>query len=90
MRSIAVEVLQRRVVSGQASELGDFFRVKRDRRRARCALFTHALGWELKLYVGARLLQARICLTQEDVFSTGERWKDGLLNDRWVVNHAGS
>lgn len=66
-------------------ELGDLFILQKDRREARAVIVTHQLGWEVRLLVGAQLevVQTQVCRTQEDVLSTGERWKAAMLEKGW-------
>jgi hypothetical protein len=54
-------------------ELGDLFRLTKNRREARAALFTHQLGWEVRLLVGSQLefVQTQVCRDQEEVLRTG-------------------
>ena len=79
-------VLQRADWHGTAKELGELFVLQKDRRLARAALFTHQLGWEVRLLVGSQLevVQTQVCKTQDDVLSTGERWKGALLEKGWI------
>jgi hypothetical protein len=51
---MALEVLQRPHWHGTPIELGDLFRLHKDRGEARAALFTHQLGWEVRLLVGSQ------------------------------------
>jgi hypothetical protein len=72
-----LEVLQRHAWNGEPKELGDLFRLTKNRRQARGALFTHQLGWEIRLLVGnqAESVRTQVCRSQEDVLTTGEQWK---------------
>lgn len=82
----AMELLQRQDWVGSASDLGLFFRMQRNGRRAVCRLLTHRHGWQLKLSVdGARSLDQRaICSTDEEVFSTAAEWMKGLRRKGWI------
>ena len=62
---------------GTPIEVGDLFRLHKTRREARAALFTHQLGWEVRLLVGSQLevVQTQVCRDQEEVLATGEEWK---------------
>lgn len=90
---MTVQVLQRSTWNGDPKELGDVFRLTKNRRHARAVLFTHQLGWELRLFVGAQqeVVQTRVCRTQDEVLSTGEEWKAAMLEKGWMssVNIAG-
>ena len=68
-----LQVLQRPHWHGTPIELGDLFRLQKNRREARAALFTHQLGWEVRLLVGSQLevVQTQVCRDQEEVLSDG-------------------
>ena len=78
---LPLRVLQRPDWHGTPLELGDLFRLKKNRRETRAAIFTHQLGWELRLLVGAQLevVQSQVCKDQEAVLSTGEKWKAAMV-----------
>ncbi len=82
---MALQVLQRPHWHGTPIELGDLFRLHKDRREARAALFTHQLGWEVRLLIGSQLevVQTQVCRDQEEVLATGERWKAALVEQGW-------
>ena len=70
---------------GTPIELGDLFRLQKNRREARAALFTHQLGWEVRLLVGSQLevVQTQVCHDQEEVLTTGEQWKNAMIEKEW-------
>lgn len=80
-----LQVLQRPNWHGTSIELGDLFRLQKNRREARAALFTHQLGWEVRLLVGSQLevVQTQVCRDQEEVLATGEQWKLGMIEKGW-------
>ena len=49
-----LEVLQRFTWNGTPREIGDLFRVTKDRRNARAVIFSHQFGWEVRLLVGSQ------------------------------------
>ena len=49
------QALQRPPWHGTPIEVGDLFCLHKNRREARAALFTHQLGWEVRLLVGSQL-----------------------------------
>jgi hypothetical protein len=85
---MALQVLQRPDWHGTPIELGSLFRLQKNRREARAALFTHQLGWEVRLLVGTQLEVARtqVCRDQEGVLKTGEQWKQALIAEGWRDN----
>jgi hypothetical protein len=80
-----LQVLQRPHWHGIANELGELFILHKNRRHAKAVLFTHQLGWEVRLLIGAQseVVQAHVCRTQEEVLSTGEQWKAAMAEKRW-------
>ena len=79
------QALQRPPWHGTPIEVGDLFCLHKNRREARAALFTHQLGWEVRLLVGSQLevVQTQVCRDQEEVLTTGERWKAVLTEKGW-------
>ena len=55
-----LEVLQRFTWNGTLREIGDLFRVTKNRRNARAVIFSHQCCWEVRLLVGC----ARITCSQ--------------------------
>jgi hypothetical protein len=58
-----LQVLQRPDWHGIPIQLGDLFRLTKNRREAQAALFTHQLGWEVRLLVGSQpeVVQTQVC-----------------------------
>jgi hypothetical protein len=82
---MALQVLQRPDWHGTAIQLGDLFRLTKNRREARAGLFTHQLGWEVRLLVGSQLdvVQTQVCRDQQEVLRTGEDWKAAMIEKGW-------
>jgi hypothetical protein len=80
-----LQVLQRPNWHGTPVELGGLFRLTKNRREAKAALFTHQLGWEVRLLVGSQLevVQTQVCRDQEEVLRTGEQWKAAMIEKGW-------
>jgi hypothetical protein len=76
-------VLQRHGWTGQPIRLGSMFTVTKGRHTADCELWTHVLGWELRLTSGATLLQSQVCRAQDDVLGTDESWKTAMIGKGW-------
>ncbi len=79
----AADVLQRYAWTGEPIRLGSMFTVTKGRRTADCELWTHQLGWELRLTSGATLLQSQVCRAQEDLLGTHEAWKAAMIDRGW-------
>ena len=54
--------------------LGEQWTLKREALLMRCTLYTHTLGWELKLTAGASFSRSQVCKTETDVFRTSDAW----------------
>ena len=80
--------LQRERWNGEPAYLGDLFRVTRMRGEkplaAVCKLWTHHLGWEVRLEINADLQRSEVFRAQDDVLAAGETWKAALLEE-WVA-----
>ena len=65
--------------------MGNLFRLQRNRREARAALFTHHLEWEVRLLAGSQLevVHTQVCRNQEQVLRTGEQWKQAMIEKGW-------
>ena len=78
-----LNVLQRPDWTGEPVRLGPMWTLAKGRRTATCELWTHQLGWELKLASGATLLQSQVCRAQDDVLDTHEAWKAAMRAKGW-------
>ena len=80
-----LQVLQRQKWHGTPIQLGDLFVLHKNRREAKAIIFTHQLGWEVRLIIGAQLeiMQTRVCRTQEEIFRAGEQWKAAMAEKGW-------
>jgi hypothetical protein len=83
--AMPLQALQRPNWNGTLKELGDLFRLQKNRCTARAVLFTHQLGFEVRLLVGAQLevVQTQVCRSQDEVLSTGEQWKAAMTEKGW-------
>ena len=79
--------LQREHWNNQPTYLGDLFRVSKTRGDkmldAFCKLWTHALGWELRLEINGDLQRSEVFRSQDDVLTAGETWKAAMLEKGW-------
>ena len=79
--------LHREHWNGQPMYLGDLFRVGRMRGEkplaAVCKLWTHHLGWEVRLEVNGDLQRSEVFRSQDDVLTAGEHWRAGLIDKGW-------
>ncbi len=79
--------LHREHWNGQPAPLGELFILRKatDRKQleAVCQLWTHALGWEVRLDADSELLQSEVCRSQDAVFTAGEAWKEAMRAKGW-------
>ena len=70
-----------------AVEIGETFRLHTTRcgkiLEAQCRVYTHELGWELRLEIAGSLQRSQVCVTRDDVLETSERWRAALVENRW-------
>jgi hypothetical protein len=79
---------QRTDWSGQAVDLGERWRVRRQgcdaAREAVCRLFSHPLGWELRVEVDAQLVRSEVCRSEAQVTQVSEGWKSAMIDRGWA------
>ena len=46
-------------------------------------LWTHHLGWELRLKMDGDFQRSEVCRSQQAVFDTGDAWKAALTEKGW-------
>ena len=84
---MSAQVLQRPDWYGEPKNLGDSFRLHKDRcgqqLEAACRLVTHALGWELRLEVAGSLQRSHVCRSQDEVLDVSEQWKAAMVEKGW-------
>jgi hypothetical protein len=81
------QVFQRPDWYGEPKELGELFILaKKNNLRARCLLYSHQFGFELRLVAGAHgeLLRSQVCRTDAEILDTQETWKVALLAEGWT------
>jgi len=79
--------LQREHWNGEPTRLGELFRVATTRGEkqltAVCGLWTHHLGWEVRLEVNGDLQRSEVLRSQDDVLTAGETWKAAMVAKGW-------
>ena len=48
-----------------------------------CKLWTHALGWEVRLEINGELQRSEVFRSQDDVLTAGETWKAAIVEKGW-------
>ena len=80
-----LQILRRANWHGTPIALGELFILHKNRREEKAIIFTHQLGWEVRLMIGAQaeVVQTQVCRTQEEVFATGEQWTGAMGEKGW-------
>jgi hypothetical protein len=82
-----IHVLPRPEWNGDPTDLGDCFRLSKEKRgrfmTSVCRLLTHPFGWELFLETNGSLQQSAVCRTEHEVFTTSEEWKTAMVEKGW-------
>lgn len=79
--------MQREDWDGQPVELGEGFRLHKDRSgrqlEAICTLRTHPLGWELVLSVNGGLHRSEVCRSNDEILDRVQSWRTALIDRGW-------
>jgi len=75
---------QRECWTGEQTELGDAWKLTKGNKVARCILYSHLFGHELKLVVGEELLRSQVCRSGEQILTTHEEWKAAMVAKGWT------
>ena len=65
-------------------QLGSMWTVNRDGLEMRCAIATHRVGWELRLYSGKNFLRSQVCKSEEEVFRVSDAWNLEARSKGWT------
>lgn len=82
---MTLHVLQRANWYGEPKELGDLFRLTKSGCTARASVWSHQLGWELRLLVGRQFetVRSQVCRSQDEVIGTAEQWEADMIAQGW-------
>ena len=79
--------LPREHSNGRPVYLGALFRVRKMRGKkslaAICKLWTHHLGWEVRLEINGDLQRSEVFRSEDDVLTAGEQWKAAMVDMGW-------
>jgi hypothetical protein len=82
-----IDVLQRSDWYGAPMKQGELFQVRKARGRgklnAACELWTHPLGWEVRLIIDGKRDRSEVSRSQNDVLSTCQRWQAAMIEKGW-------
>lgn len=69
--------------NGVPKQLEVLWTVTKGSKTARLLLFTHQLGWELRVD-GAGILLTQVCRSEPEIESVAAGWKDAMIAKGWV------
>jgi hypothetical protein len=53
-------------------------------RAATCEVFSHQLGWELRLIVGPELVQSQVVRTEPALATLASTWRAAMATKGWT------
>jgi hypothetical protein len=83
-----MQTRQREFWNGPAERLPDGFRMMKPKGdhifTAVCEVWTHPIGWELRLIIGGHRMQmASVVQSDRELHATVETWKAAMLEKGW-------
>jgi hypothetical protein len=67
----------------EPERLSPAWTLHKGRKKAECSVWSHVLGFELRLDAGGHLLQTEVCRTQDDLIRVQEEWRVALVGKGW-------
>jgi hypothetical protein len=64
-------------------QLDDVFLLRKREMVATCELWTHAFGWECRLYAGEDMIATQVCRSEQEVEAFGKTWCEALTVKGW-------
>jgi hypothetical protein len=77
------DTVQRSFWNGSPVALQTLWTLRKGTRSASCVLYTHALGWELKVESGDLLL-TQVCRSDQEIEDVSAGWRDAMLQKGWA------
>jgi hypothetical protein len=74
---------QRENCDGHPVPLGYAWTMRKGDKVARCELWSHQFGWELRLMT-TDLLRSQVCRSSEEILNTHEQWKAAMIEKGWA------
>ena len=53
-------------------------------KTARCELWSHEFGWELRLFAGNVLVQSQVVRSTEELVNTQDTWRAAMAEKVWT------
>ena len=76
-------VLLRDVWNFQQERLSPMWTLTKGQKTAECVVWSHHFGWELRLSVGADLIQSQVVRSAEELVELQERWRAAMSEKGW-------
>ena len=80
-------VSQRSDWYGEQQQLSPAWTLRKGSKAAKCAVWSHQFGWELRLIAGPELVQSQVCRSETELIETQEQWKAAILEKGWQEQH---
>ena len=80
-------VSQRSDWYGEQQQLSPAWTLRKGSKAAKCAVWSHQFGWELRLIAGPELVQSQVCRSETELIETQEQWKAAMLEKGWQEQH---
>ena len=77
-------VPQRENLNATPVQQDDVFLVRKGDMVATCQLWTHALGWECRLFAGEDMIATHVCRTDKEIETFGAKWREALTLKGWA------
>jgi hypothetical protein len=78
-------ISQRTFWNGPPESLRELFTATNTRgSRARCVLWSHPFGWELRLDVNGSLIRLQVMRSLDDLTTTADEWKQAMTENDWT------
>jgi hypothetical protein len=78
------EFVRRREFFTEPERLSPVWMVRKGQRAAECSIWTHPLGFELRLSVGDELLRSEVIRDQDALIRVQEAWRQALEAKGWT------
>ena len=83
MGAMPLHVPQRENLNATPKQLDDVFVMRKGEMVATCQLFTHAFGWECRLFAGEDLIVTQVCRSDQEIEAFGKAWCEALSAKGW-------
>ena len=74
---------QRENLKAPLKQLDDVFLMRKGDNVATCERWTHAFGWECRLFAGHELIATQVCRSDAEIEAFGTTWREALTLKGW-------